>query len=205
MRVQLLSDCYLILLQTAVLTTDSLRYILKSSYLTLFLKNITHHYTRTAVAAGADVDACDAHGDSVLKFALAAPPQGAMLRALRAAAQFNSVNFATTSDSPPSMVAATAVGQPGPHWVTRPRRSSIGSSTNSSSKGRKLSGVLKSSSSSDTDTSATTAATATSSDSEQQQQQQQRRVRFSVDLSISGEVGAGGLGALQQRGAWRAR
>jgi hypothetical protein len=165
-------------------------------------------YTHTlTVAAGADVDACDAHGDSVLKFAFSAPPPGAMLRALRAAAQFNnSVNFATaSSDAPPPTVAAT-----------RPRRCSIGSSssaTGSSSKGRKLSGVLKSSSSSDNDitTSTATAGTASvsatsSSDSDSKLvAQEQRRVRFSVDLSISGELGAGGLGALQQRGAWRAR
>jgi hypothetical protein len=57
-------------------------------------------------------------------------------------------------------------------------------------------------------TTATTTATATASsdsDSNLIASQEQRRVRFSVDLSISGEVGAGGLGALQQRGAWRAR
>jgi hypothetical protein len=191
-----------VLLTSGILrcSTESLELTHCCSYTILRCTSCTHTST---VAAGADVDACDAHGNSVLKFAYAAPPPGAMLRALRAAAQFNtSVNFATaTSDAPPPTVA-----------VTRPRRCSIGSSSSTSSKGRKLSGVLKSSSSSSdndsTMTTATTAAAATASsdsDSNLIASQEQRRVRFSVDLSISGEVGAGGLGALQQRGAWRAR
>jgi hypothetical protein len=134
-----------VLLTSGILrcSTESLKLTHCCSYTILRSNSCTHTST---VAAGADVDACDAHGDSVLKFAFSAPPPGAMPRALRAAAQFNtSVNFATTatSDAPAPTVA-----------VTRPRRCSIGSSSasGSGSRGRKLSGVLKSSSSSDNDT-----------------------------------------------------